>query len=131
VRHALAPGGTPPTAATPGALLRNEVAWRDEDDDRAGARLEIDGEPYEVHLDLDPSGQLLAASIDRWGDPGGGEWRLLPFGALFEEERTFDGVTIPSRGRVGWWLGTERWPEGEFFHFEIEDASFEAGPAPA
>lgn len=72
---------------TPGALLGDEVAWHDEDDDRAGA--------------------------------------------LFEEERTFDGITIPSRGRVGWWFGTERWPEGEFFRFEIDDASFEAGPAPA
>lgn len=50
-------------------------------------------------------------------------------GALFEEERTFDGITIPSRGRVGWWLGIERWPEGELFRFEIDDASFEAGIA--
>jgi hypothetical protein len=32
---------------------------------------------------------------------------------------TFDGLTIPSAGRFGWHFGTERWPEGEFFRYQI------------
>jgi len=34
---------------------------------------------------------------------------------------TFDGVTIPSAGRAGWFYGTDRWDEGEFFRAEITD----------
>jgi hypothetical protein len=34
---------------------------------------------------------------------------------------TFDGVTIPSAGRMGSFYGTERWGEGEFFRFQITD----------
>ena len=36
-------------------------------------------------------------------------------------QRSFGGVTIPSAGRVGWFFGTDRWPGGEFFRFEITD----------
>jgi hypothetical protein len=33
--------------------------------------------------------------------------------------RTFDGMTIPSAGTFGWFYGTNRWSEGEFFRYEI------------
>lgn len=29
------------------------------------------------------------------------------------------GVEIPSAGTVGWHFGTDRWPEGEFFRYEL------------
>jgi len=32
---------------------------------------------------------------------------------------TFDGVTIPQAGRVGWFWGTDRWTKYEFFRYEI------------
>jgi hypothetical protein len=41
-----------------------------------------------------------------------------------EAEQTFAGVTIGSSLRAGWWWGTERQPEGEFFRAEITDAVF-------
>jgi len=31
---------------------------------------------------------------------------LPPFGVTVEAERTFDGITFPSRVRAGWWWGT-------------------------
>jgi hypothetical protein len=33
--------------------------------------------------------------------------------------RAFDGITIPSAGTLGWFYGTDRWPDGEFFRYEI------------
>lgn len=32
---------------------------------------------------------------------------------------TFGGVSVPSAGRAGWFYGTDRWPEGEFFRYRI------------
>jgi hypothetical protein len=48
---------------------------------------------------------------------------------------TFDGVTIPSAGRGGWFHGTDRWSEGEFFRYEFTDFHLvtqarSAGPSP-
>ena len=36
----------------------------------------------------------------------------------------FGGITIPSVFRVGWWRGTDRRHEGEFFRAEITGAVF-------
>jgi hypothetical protein len=33
--------------------------------------------------------------------------------------RTFGGLTVPSAGRIGWFYGTDRWREGEFFRFRL------------
>ena len=35
--------------------------------------------------------------------------------------RTFGGLTVPSAGRIGWFYGTDRWSEGEFFRFQLTD----------
>ena len=50
-----------------------------------------------------------------------GTWAWHPFGGEITGYATFDGVTIPSAGRVGWFFGTERWPAGEFFRYRITD----------
>jgi hypothetical protein len=34
---------------------------------------------------------------------------------------TFEGLTIPSAGTFGWFYGTDRWPDGEFFRYQITD----------
>jgi hypothetical protein len=60
--------------------------------------------------------------FDRWGDPDStGTWGHHPFGFEVIGHSSFDGVTIPSSGRAGWFYGTDRWDEGEFFRFEITD----------
>jgi hypothetical protein len=28
-------------------------------------------------------------------------------------------VKVPSAGRIGWFYGTNRWSEGEFFRFQL------------
>jgi len=45
-------------------------------------------------------------------------------GVRIEAEQTFGGVTIASTMRAGWWWGTERQDEGEFFRARITGAAF-------
>jgi len=40
-------------------------------------------------------------------------------------ERAFDGYTIPTRLRIGWYFGSERFEsEGEFFRVTIDRATY-------
>jgi hypothetical protein len=88
------------------------------------ARWSIDGEEVALHLRIGDDGSVRELWTPRWGNPGGGAWRVETFGAVVEEERSFRGVTVPSRVRAGWWFGTERFAEGEFFRATIEDLNF-------
>jgi hypothetical protein len=67
--------------------------------------------------------------MQRWGNPNGAPFGRYPFGVAIEAEQTFAGVTIGSALRAGWWWGTERQPEGEFFRAEIIDAVFRSAAA--
>jgi hypothetical protein len=59
--------------------------------------------------------------FDRWGEPRGGTgpWGLHPFGGEISSYATFDGLSIPSAGRFGWFFGSDRWSQGEFFRYQI------------
>jgi len=58
--------------------------------------------------------------FDRWGDPiNSRSWAYHSFGFEATGYATFDGVMIPRAGRAGWFHGTDRWHEGEFFRSEI------------
>lgn len=106
----------------PTALLpRFGVDWRAEDASHVVAGYAIGDEHVENHLFLAPDGRVVRSYFERWGDPDGtGEWRRIPFGADVLGWATFDGVTIPAAGRVGWWYGSPRfWEDGEFFRYEI------------
>lgn len=72
-----------------------------------------------------PTGQLKTLSMQRWGNPTNSEFQLLPFGGIIEVEKTFDGYTIPSQVRIGWYFDSDRFePEGEFFRAIVDHASF-------
>ncbi|HLO98824.1 MAG TPA: DUF6544 family protein [Fimbriimonas sp.] len=77
-----------------------------------------------LSLRLGPIGNLESVSMNRWGNPGGGAFRLEPFGAIIEQETTFGDYTIPSKLRVGWGFGTSEFEEGEFFRCTITSAEF-------
>ncbi len=70
------------------------------------------------------SGRLAEIRVNRWGNPGGAPFDRYPFGVRVEAESTFGGITIPSVFRAGWWWGTGRAREGEFFRAEITGAVF-------
>lgn len=83
-------------------------------------------EQVDVEVHVGPDGQLLDVLLQRWSNPNGGSFGYHPFGVTVEAERTFDGITVPSTVRAGWWWGTDRQDEGEFFRARITDATFHA-----
>jgi len=117
--------GAAEAAWVPTALLpRFGVRWEAVDESHLCARYAMGAHPIELHLHTEPgSGRLLRFHLDRWGDPDeSGTWRPVPFGGDVTGWATFDGVTVPGTGRVGWWYGTPRFTtEGEFFRYELTD----------
>ena len=102
----------------------NRAAWDHLSDESCRVSLTVHGEEFPILLTVDSSGQLCEVEMERWGNPGGGDYSLIPFGATFDGWSQFGGVTIPSSGTVGWWWNTDRQADGEFFRFQIVDASF-------
>ena len=92
--------------------MRVVVTWR------------IDEQDESAELHIGPDGQLLGVLMQRWGNPNGAPFGRYPFGVAVEAEQTFTGVTIGSVLRAGWWWGTDRQPEGEFFRAQITRATF-------
>lgn len=105
----------------PGTLLPyTGTQWSVDQDGRAVAMIPETVGFTRVALGVDPDGRLLDLAMCRWGrDRGRSGW--IPFGMVAEEEATFGGFTVVSKGRVGWWYGTPRWPAGEFFRFTVDD----------
>ena len=109
-------------------LPRLGVEWAAPDDAHIEARYAIDGQPMRVRYEMTDDGHVRSVVFDRWGDPDGtGSWGLWPFGGEFTGHASFDGVTIPGAGRMGWHYGTDRWVDGEFFRYQITDLSLHRG----
>jgi hypothetical protein len=78
-----------------------------------------------VKFAVDELGRLQSVTMQRWGNPGGGAFRLVDFGGVVGAEGTFGGYTIATRVRVGWYFGSPRFEsEGEFFRATIDEARF-------
>ena len=109
----------------PTALLpRFGARWAAEDDHLIRGELRVHGEPVVLRLRIDGGGRPLAAVVDRWGDPLRSGWCARhTFGAVFTEQATFDGLTVPSAGRAGWFIDTERWRDGENIRFRVTASS--------
>lgn len=107
----------------PTALLpRFDVQWTAHDEHTITARFNVDGRPVQVEYRIDDEGRIRSLVFNRWGDPANdGVFGLHPFGGQVTAHSTFDGLTIPSAGSVGWFYGTDRWPDGEFFRYRITD----------
>ena len=107
----------------PTALLpRFGVRWTAHDEYTITARFDVDGRSVRVEYRVDDDRCINSLVFDRWGDPSNsGEFGLHPFGGEVTEQRNFHGVTIPSAGSVGWYYGTDRWNEGEFFRYRITE----------
>lgn len=104
----------------PGALLDPGVAWS-ADGDQPSFTVEAHGETTCVALHLEPTGALRAMKLARWGDVDGGDFRYVDFGGYAANDRTFEGVTVPTEYRIGWYFGSDRFEtEGEFFRCTID-----------
>lgn len=109
----------------PTVLLAPDVTWRAPDPAHLGVDLHVADHAAHLDLALEPDGRLRAASIARWGNPDQEAFHEVPFGAICTEERTFEGITVPSELRIGWYFGTDRFEsEGEFFRATVDHAEF-------
>ena len=109
----------------PAVLLDHDVVWTDIDSGATRASIDAHGERSELTLEIDDDGAVRSCSLSRWGDLNTGAFGYHPFGGTSEDERTFDGMTIPVRHRVGWLFGTPRFEdEGEFFRCTLQDVTY-------
>lgn len=109
-------------ALVPTWLVGPHVTWTAEGSRATTARLTIDGEPFDIRLELGARGALRTVSFQRWGAPTpGSAFGLHPFGCEVLEEQTVAGLTVPRRMRAGWFFGGPRFePEGEFFRATVD-----------
>ncbi len=106
------------------------VQWIEIDTDALRASWVLDGNPFAVDLSLNEEARVTSVRFDRWGDPENtGEWGIHKFGGEFGNHQTHSGLTIPCSGRVGWYYGTDRWEQGEFFRYEITNIATLTKPA--
>jgi len=109
----------------PSLLLDPRVVWSEQDAMHVGADVRLLEQHAHLELCLNEQGAIRSLSMLRWGNPDGHEYSSLPFGGMAEEERTFGGFTIPSKLRIGWYFGTDRFePEGEFFRCTVDEAVY-------
>ncbi|WP_068158207.1 DUF6544 family protein [Rhodococcus phenolicus] len=102
----------------------DDATWHGAGPDTAFATWRIGPHTETVCLEILGDGHPVAVHMDRWGNPNGEPFGRYPFGVDIEAETAFGGITIPTRFRAGWWWGTNRWPEGEFFRAVITGATF-------
>jgi hypothetical protein len=101
------------------------ASWRSgRTDDVAVMSRTLDSRTEEVELTIGADGKLSDLLMSRWGDPDGTGFARHPFGVHIEQERDFGGVRMPCVLRAGWWKGTAREEEGDFFHASLTSASF-------
>ncbi len=107
----------------PSALCNPNYRWT-EDGDQVTVRMQGYSVESKLAMNLEKSGEVESVCLDRWGNADGGDFKMMPFGGTMESEKTFGGYTIPTRIRVGWNFGNEKFEKGEFFRAEITNAEF-------
>lgn len=99
----------------PASLLpARGVRWRVESETSIVATRDVPPEQPELHISLAADGAVRSVRGRRWRDAKRG---YEPFGADVHAERTFHGLTIPSRLTAGWGHGTDAW--APFFECEV------------
>jgi len=105
----------------PAVMLGDDTVWGGGDDLHPHAVIRAHGELSELELGLAPDGALTGFKLARWGKVDDAPFHYEDFGGSASEERTFDGVTLPTAYRVGWYYGSERFEsEGEFIRVHLD-----------
>ena len=109
----------------PSAFLTDGVTWTGGEASPLVAHRQLAGEPTDLALTIDDEGRVTRAALQRWANPDERGFRYVDFGAIASAERAFDGYTIPTQLRVGYYPGTARFDtDGEFFRVTVDDAEY-------
>lgn len=109
----------------PSAFCGEGVWWTSRDPTHAKARFTLQGHALALNSVTDAAGRVTTVQLQRWGNPEGGAFRACDFGGVAEDEQTFGGYTIPTRLRVGWYVGSPQFEStGEFFRVTVDDATY-------
>jgi uncharacterized protein DUF6544 len=129
VRSAAARAATEGILAPIGLLPSPTRVWHAQSDTEIVVDLALTPERPALHLSIDNDGAVQSVNLQRWGDAGDKSFGYLPFGGNILAEKRFGDLVLPSRLRVGWWHGTERFRA--FFEAEIISAVPNNDPRPA
>lgn len=109
----------------PSVLCNPDTIWTELNASQVQATFTSLGEPAKLTLTTNSQGVPEQFNFSRWGNPDGGASHYVDFGGIAEASKTFDGYTIPTELRAGWFFGSERFEsEGEFFHCTIDKAIY-------
>ncbi|HPE34078.1 MAG TPA: hypothetical protein PLI65_04705 [Bacteroidales bacterium] len=104
----------------PHLLIHPDINWEAVSEEEITATWTIFREKEPLHLIIGKDGSLKSAFINRWGNPGGvKKFNYSTFGVHIEKQFKYKGTMIPAKGNAGWWFGTEKYKDGEFFRFEV------------
>jgi len=110
----------------PSILCNPDISWIELNASQVQANFTALGEPAKLTLTVSDRGMLERGKIERWGNPEGETCHYVDFGGIVEDSGTFGGYTIPTRLRVGWFFGSDRFEsEGEFFRCSIDRAIYQ------
>ena len=109
----------------PSVLCNPDIIWTELNASQVQATFTALGEPAKLTLTGSNQGALEQIKVDRWGSLEGEAFHYGDFGGIVEDSSTFEGYTIPTQLRVGWFFGRERFEsEGESFHCTIDKAIY-------
>jgi hypothetical protein len=108
VRSAAGRAATEGIFAPIGLLPSPTRIWHAESDNEITVDLALAPELPALHLTIDNDGAVQSVNLQRWGDAGEKTFGYIPFGGDILAEKRFGDFALPSRLRVGWWHGTER-----------------------
>jgi hypothetical protein len=108
----------------PTAAVSDMITWRAVDDARATAVLPVGSTQTEVTIRVSATGVLTDLVFPRWGNPAGDPFAEYSFGATFQDQITFAGITLPRQVTAGWHVNSARWAEGQFIRYTIDNAHY-------
>jgi hypothetical protein len=77
-----------------------------------------------VTITVSATGVLTDVVFPRWGNPAGEPFAEYSFGATFQDQITFAGITLPRQVTAGWHVNSARWAKGQFLRYLIDNAHY-------
>jgi len=89
-----------PTLLLPG----HDLIWKPIDDHRAAATLTHGGETVTIEFRFNEAGEVASVFAAERPRSYGTTYVATPWEGRFSSYTTIDGVRVPSKGEVGWWV---------------------------